>query len=161
VGAPLVALVALRDRPPLARLRPLLPGVLALALALNYHASLPWPAIYRNPQMPGYERIRAGRERASRAIGGILAGAPVMATAPGEVSLYAGAPSVLLPDSPAGIRLIQARYRVPYLLVRRGVLKPGVLETLPLRAVLTVEDYTLFRFVGTPPTILPGREERP
>ncbi len=148
VGLPFVALHAVRDRLPLAHMRPFLPPLLALALALNYHASLPWPAIYGNPQMPGYELVRAQRERVCRRIQGILAGAPVMATAPGEVSLYAGAPSVLLTDNPAAILAIQARYQISYLLARNGILRPGVLEQVPVESLLKIEDYTLYRFIG-------------
>jgi len=148
VALPAVALYAARNRVAVARVRPLLPALLVIAVALNYHASLSWPAIYGNPQMPGYERIRAQRERVCRQVRGIIAGEPVMATAPGEVSLYAGAPSVLLPDSPLGIRAVQARYRTPYLLARAGVLRPGVIEHVPVEPVLEVEDYTLYQFIA-------------
>lgn len=148
VGLPFVALYAARDRLPLAHMRPFLAPLLALALALNYHASLPWPAIYGNPQMPGYEQLRAQRERVCRRIQGIVAGAPVMATAPGEVSLYAGAPSVVLPDSPTAILVIQARYQIPYLLAKNGILRPGVIEQVPVESVLRVEDHTLYRLIG-------------
>lgn len=146
-GLPLLVLYAARARLPLARLRPTLPALLVVAVALNYHASLPWPAIYRNPQMPGYAEVRAQRERVCRAIAGRLAGAPLMATAPAEVSLYAGAPTVVLPDSPQGIMAVRDRYRIPYLLVRAGVLRPGVIQQVPVEPVLAIEDYTLYRFV--------------
>ena len=147
IALPLIALLAVRARLPLARLRPVMPPLLVLALALNFHASLPWSTIAGNPQMPGYESVRAQRERVCRRIRDVIQGEPLMATAPGEVSLYTGAPSVVLPSTTEGILAIQARYRTPYLLVRSGVLGPGIVDRLPVDRVLAIEDYTLYRFV--------------
>jgi hypothetical protein len=72
VAVPGLALFAARDRLPRVP-APVLGVVLALALALNYHASLPWPAIYRNFQMSGYEATRARRERVCLVAEGTLA----------------------------------------------------------------------------------------
>ncbi|HKQ59042.1 MAG TPA: hypothetical protein VJY35_14360, partial [Candidatus Eisenbacteria bacterium] len=129
--------------------RSLLLGVaLTVAVALNYHASLPWPAIYQNFQMPGYEQVRARRERVCHRIRSLLGAGPLMASHPGEVNLYTGVTTVLLPSTADAVRLIRARYHVPWLLVAEGALAPGVVEALPVESVLSVEGYTLYRFVG-------------
>jgi hypothetical protein len=150
IVVPALALLALRRRlPDSSPARSLvLGGALTVAVALNYHASLPWPAIYENFQMPGYEQVRARRERVCHRIRGMLGDGPLMASHPGEVSLYTGVPTVLLASSADAVRLIRARYHIPWLLVAEGALAPGVVEALPVESVLQVEGYTLYRFLA-------------
>jgi hypothetical protein len=144
------ALYRARRLLPAARMRPLIPGLLVLALAINDHASLPWPAIYHNPQMPGYEPERARRERVCKRFQVLLAGRPVMTGHPAEVSLYAGVPSVGLPGDVPTILAVRTRYRVPFLLVGAGQLRGDVIARLPVEALATSEQHTLYRFLVTP-----------
>jgi 4-amino-4-deoxy-L-arabinose transferase-like glycosyltransferase len=140
----------LRHLSPLAetgRVRRLLPAAALGMVLAAFSQSLPWPAIFRNPQFPRYEEERAAREHACDLLRTVPGGA-VMSGSPAEVQLYSGRPAVLLPNPrhPGAIDEVRRRYGVRYLLAAPGELGPRTVAATEMRSVARRLGYELFEF---------------
>jgi hypothetical protein len=142
------------------RLRWALPVALGAMVLAGYARSLPWTEIIDNPQFARYHERQIGWEYASDRLRSRYPQATVMTSAPSEVALFSGLPTVLLPlgQDAGAISLVAHRYRPDVVFVRAGELSPRLianLRLLPLERFLGCEVWAFpVTLVAKPPAVV-------